>query len=283
VRFHIKHATEYFYSRPVFLEPHIVRLRPRCDGAQDLTAFHLDIEPKPQMTAESLDLEGNTVLCAWFSGLIRSCRIETRCEVETRRANPYDFLLTDPACERLPADYAPDLQPRLAPYRRPNANPSGPVAGLAREAADSAGGDTLRFLPGLTERIAREFEVEIRDEGDPFDAGTTLAARRGACRDLAVLYVECCRCLGLAARFVSGYQEGEDRPDRRYMHAWAEVYLPGGGWRGFDPTGAVAVADRHVAVAAAAEPAGASPLSGTFRGTGATSRIEAQIHIEASE
>ena len=107
--------------------------------------------------------------------------------------------------------------------------------------------------------------------------------RTGACRDLTVLFMECCRSLGLAARFVSGYQEGDKGTDRRYMHAWAEVYLPGGGWRGFDPTHGIAVTDRHVAVASGPTPATAAPISGTFRGTGAIARMEAALRIEVTD
>jgi transglutaminase-like putative cysteine protease len=92
--------------------------------------------------------------------------------------------------------------------------------------------------------------------------------------------VECCRLQGIAARFVSGYQEGDQNAGERFMHAWAEVYIPGGGWRGYDPTHGLAVADRHIAVAAAADARFAAPIEGIIRGTGATSSIEAEIKIE---
>jgi transglutaminase-like putative cysteine protease len=88
--------------------------------------------------------------------------------------------------------------------------------------------------------------------------------------------------VGLAARFVSGYQEGDDDQDKRYLHAWAEVYLPGAGWRGFDPTHGLAVADRHVAVAAAAEPINATPVSATYRGTNVEAELFADVSIETN-
>ncbi|MEE2871411.1 MAG: transglutaminase-like domain-containing protein [Candidatus Latescibacterota bacterium] len=89
----------------------------------------------------------------------------------------------------------------------------------------------------------------MRLEGRPMAAAETLARVRGACRDLAVLFIVICRTLGLAARFVSGYRAGAQNQQERYMHAWAEVYLPGAGWRGWDPSLGLAVAGAHVAVA----------------------------------
>ena len=93
----------------------------------------------------------------------------------------------------------------------------------------------------------------------------------GACRDIAMLFLAACRAQGLAGRFVSGYQARSKRPER-HLHAWPEVYLPGGGWCGFDPTRGLAIADTHVAVAAAPAPAGAMPIEGRFVGS-AQSRL----------
>lgn len=95
--------------------------------------------------------------------------------------------------------------------------------------------------------------------------------------------MDACRAVGLGARFVSGYQEGDPEQERRDLHAWAEVYLPGGGWRGYDPTHGLAVADRHVALAAGMRPALAAPITGTFRGTGASSRMQTDIKINVSD
>ena len=96
--------------------------------------------------------------------------------------------------------------------------------------------------------------------------------RQGACRDFAVLFIDACRCVGLAARFVSGYQDAYRSMGKRDLHAWAEVYLPGAGWRGYDPTRGLAVADHHVAVAAAADPQNAAPVTATYRGRQRRSR-----------
>src|SRR5262249_17936328 len=105
--------------------------------------------------------------------------------------------------------------------------------------------------------------------------------RQGACRDLAVLFIDACRCLGIAARFVSGYQEGYGSTAKQDLHAWAEVYLPGAGWRGYDPTHGLAVADRHGAVAAAPDPLNAAPVTATYRGDNVTSEMNTQVSVEA--
>jgi transglutaminase-like putative cysteine protease len=166
-----------------------------------------------------------------------------------------------------------------------NAEPSaaaasnGPVAEFAATIAAGVNGQILPFLSELSRRIHQEIDMPIREVGQPLPAEQTLREKRGACRDASVLFMECCRSQGIAARFVSGYQEGDNEAERRYMHAWAEVYLPGGGWRGYDPTHGLAIADRHIAVAASARPEMAAPTRGTFRGTGAASRMHTDLKI----
>ena len=103
--------------------------------------------------------------------------------------------------------------------------------------------------------------------------------QEGSCRDLAVLFCAACRAVGLAARFVSGYERDASLQENGDLHAWADVYLEGGGWRGYDPSRALAVASTHVAVAAASDPLLASPVSGTFRGA-ATAKLEFSISMQ---
>ena len=113
-------------------------------------------------------------------------------------------------------------------------------------------------------------------------AADTLRCGTGSCRDLTVLFMEVCRSQGLAARFVSGYQAGDPGQQDRELHAWPEVYLPGGGWRGFDPTLGLAVTDQHIAVACSWHPAGAAPVVGTIRGTAAQAAMSFDIQLQAS-
>jgi transglutaminase-like putative cysteine protease len=120
----------------------------------------------------------------------------------------------------------------------------------------------------------------MRRESGILSPDTVLARGHGACRDLTVCAMAVCRAVGLPARFVSGYQEGDPMFEERDLHAWFEVWLPGGGWRGYDPTHGLAVADRHVALAVAPEPEGAAPVVGAFRGDGASVELSHDVRLE---
>ncbi len=260
----IRHCVRYRYDSPVFLEPHTVRLFPRLGASVRLVASDLQVDPLPWVRADNLDKEGNTVFQTWFEGPTSHLTVDSRVTVETLVTDPFRFLATDPAWP-LPYVYPPGWGPTLAPYRRPPDAVPDAVRELALAAANDTRRDQLTFPPVLAQRMHDEFVVVHREEGPPRPAPETAGAKTGACRDLAVLFVECCRAMGLAARFVSGYAVVADSP-RPDLHAWAEVYLRGGGWRGFDPSLGLAVSDRHVVLAAAAEPDDAAPVSGTFRG-----------------
>src|SRR5690606_2240959 len=124
---------------------------------------------------------------------------------------------------------------------------------LASEVLQESGGGTLAFLTQLASKIYHECKRVVRPQGEAWDPESTWRQRQGACRDLAVLFNEVCRLVGLPARFLSGYGYSDFR-DERHLHAWSEVYLPGAGWRALDPSIGLAVSNRHVALAAAREP-----------------------------
>jgi transglutaminase-like putative cysteine protease len=279
MHFRVIHSTRYRYDSAVFLEPHTLRLRPRSDPSQKLLRFDLHLEPAPALVNEGLDAEGDAVGYASFNDTTESLLVRSEFEVETRRMNPFDYLLFTEQ-QRLPMQYDKAGNIRLGPYLQRHSAGDSPAAGFSESLAQEAGHETLRFLALLTERIYKDWQIENRQEGDSYPADHTFEIRRGACRDVAVLFVECCRVQGIAARFVSGYQEGDRQSDERFMHAWAEVFLPGGGWRGYDPTHGLVVADRHIAVAATADPQFAAPITGTVRGTGAISMMEAEIKVD---
>ena len=274
MKFNVRHSTIYRYSKPVFLEPHTIRLRPRSDPAQREISWSLAIEPKPAGLSWALDAEGNSVAYAWFEGLTDTLQVTSEFGAETFRNNVFDFFWMD-GSDRLGFQYRD--QSALARFLAPGVDPSA----LTEEILAMAGGDTASFLNALNHRINQSITVVIRETGEPYPPEETLRLGEGACRDLTVLFVACCREVGLAARFVSGYQAGDPDTDERHLHAWAEVYLPGGGWRGFDPTLGLAVADQHIAVAASPAPAGAAAVSASFRGTGAAAEMDATLQVEA--
>lgn len=274
----IEHSLRYRYLKPVYLEPYILRLTPMSDAAQQLGAFVCEIEPKPQHQSRCVDLDGTVTNCLHFSGLHDALNISARASVETLRVNPYDFLLHDAAFTRLPVAYPGELQMALAPYLKRTEH-AADIDALARALILDSRDGTLDFLAGLTGRIHHQCRNEYRESGAARSPSETLARARGTCRDVTVLWMDACRSAGLAARFVSGYKlsDGDDDSEH-HLHAWGEVYLPGGGWRGFDPSNGLAVADRHVALAASAIPALASPGEGTFLGE-AKGELETMVSI----
>ena len=141
----------------------------------------------------------------------------------------------------------------------------------------------LTFLSLLNQTLYEKFTVQPRKEGAPLTPPVLLEKKQGACRDLTVLFMACCRAVGIAARFVSGYvcgqYEGGGEDGTPELHAWAEVYLPGGGWQGYDPTLGLVVAEQHIPLAASYTPAGAAPVTGNYRGTGASAEMRFAIEM----
>lgn len=276
----VSHQIKYRYSAPVFLEPHIVRLHPRNDPCQRVRSFSLTCIPEPVGCHNFLDIEGNHTISLWFEEKTKNLKIVTNVETETFCTNPFDYLITEETFFQLPVSYPQKEVPVLGPYLS-RIDEGETVKDFALSVINAAEGRTIDFLRLLCTEIYENYTVEIRHKGPPHPPWETIANKKGACRDLALLYVMACRSVGLAARFVSGYQEGDQDMDTPHLHAWAEVYIPGGGWRGYDPTHGLAVADRHVVLAASHEPSGASPVKGTFRGTGVSAEIEYFIQISA--
>lgn len=283
MRISITHNTTYKYNEDVFLDPHTIRLRPKCDASQTLVSFGIEIDPRPDGMTNIVDVAGNDSICAWFSGRHGHLNITTKSVVDTLRVNPYDFIVTEPGVTKIPAFYPKYYLPALRSFMARNTEPEGQIDKFAFTVFEESGPDTLAFLAALNTRIYGGFEQVIRHEGPPYPAEVTLGFGRGACRDLTMLFIEACRSVGLAARFVSGYREAELMSGERQLHAWAEVYLPGGGWRGYDPSSGLAVADSHVAVAAGVIPEEAAPVTGSYRGSGARSIIDFDIDIKIEE
>lgn len=280
MRFKIRHHTQYRYSQPVRLSPHQLRFSPRDDGAQRVVDHQLEISPSPQGQNDHIDLEGNRVTQVWFASDTSHLDITLKMEVETLRRNPFDFVLHTEAVS-LPIDHSNDLVCARAYLERIEADDA--VTAFAAELSLAVDRDTLRFIDRLNHQLFAEFSHIHRETGTPQTPGMTLQSRQGACRDLAVLFVDCCRAEGLAARFASGYQKGNLQSERRHLHAWPEVYLPGAGWRGFDPTHGQAIADTHVTVTAAAHPQDTMPVIGTFTGQGAGSTLNFDVRIEVAD
>lgn len=268
--YQISHTTQYTYDRPVTLQPHTIRLRPRSDHTQALKLFSLQISPMPQQESSIIDLDGNPLIKVWFNREpTTTLTIQTLSQVETYQENPFIYLL-EPWAAHLPIDYPASLLGQLQSYLlgSPTTYTSSgldPIAQqLAQEILYQVDGNTISFLNELNQLIYKSCSQEVRDTGHPHPPSITWTQKQGSCRDYTVLFMEVCRAVGIPARFVSGYQEGDVDTSDRHLHAWAEVYLPGAGWRGYDPTHGLAVADRHIALVASAVSRYAAPVAGAY-------------------
>ncbi len=286
MRYSIQHHTHYQYQQPVTLQAHTLQLRPRSDAAQQVVNFELGITPGPVQQAAVVDTDGNHTLRLWFGSVpTDSLRLTTVSEVVTHRTNPFDYL-AEPWAATLPIDYPASMAALLQPYLQPPVTLaiSPQAATLAAEISHQVAGNVGFFLTNLTQRIYETCQYINRDTGPAWPSAVTWDKKLGSCRDFTVLFMDACRSVGLAARFVSGYEEGDSQVPHRDLHAWAEVYIPGGGWRGFDPTHGLAVADRHVALVASPFPQYTAPVSGsTVEGGQVSSQLTTEVRVAVLE
>ncbi len=276
MRYRIRHDLTYTYTQPVQLSPQTLRLRPRDDATQTVQEYRLSLEPVPLRSYENVAIDGSTETQVLFDGPLTAWQIHMETVVMTHRQNPFDFLL-EPWAVYLPIHYPHFLFQELQPYWQPVSDPV--AVAFAQEVWEAGEGQVLAFLSRLNQRIYQECTHFIRPTGAAWPAGITWSKKQGACRDLTVLFMTVCRAMGLAARFVSGYHEGDPHWQHRHLHAWAEVYLPGGGWRGYDPTHGLAVNDRYVALTARPQPQDTAPVTGQMITPGVTSALDYTIEI----
>jgi transglutaminase-like putative cysteine protease len=283
----INHHTHYSYSHPVVLEPTILRLTPRRDPSQRCRSFSLNILPEPVFMNALIDENGNSVHTAGFQGETSSLSVKMVCEVETFRSNPFDYIVTDSQALSLPVHYDSRTAAVLESSRgQKDYIYCKEICDIYDMLIDMSGKSTINFLSAFALWISREIGYESRDSGMPQNVRETLLRGKGACRDSALVFIEGCRLAGLAARFVSGYSADRNphSDNEHNLHAWAEVYLPGAGWRGYDPGSGLAVADMHVALAASPFPETAFPIDGMFNADdSAVSSLETSVAITLQE
>jgi transglutaminase-like putative cysteine protease len=272
VFFRVQHESLYRYDVPVQLGAHTLRLSPRNAFVQ-LLSRQLVVEPEPSEQIEATDEFGNRITRLAFAGSTRSLRVESRFELDTLKPPELAAL-----SERLPlmSPYDADLAPYLGGALHPE------VARFARELAVGAANEPVAFLDDMARTLHQRLDRHVRPGGNAREAHETLALGSGACRDLAVLFLAACRSQGLAGRFVSGYQAQAQTPDgQHHLHAWAEVFLPGIGFRGWDPMHGVRVGEGHVALCAAPDQAATMPIEGGFffRGPAVNSTLDHSVRI----
>lgn len=263
----IIHRLTYQYDAPVTLGEHRLCLKPRGQGFQRLLDHRLSVQPQPSHQRELLAASGDEIQRLTFLGSTDQLHFEARSLVETRSAPALTHCFKDlePPLPYPRGQLNRDLQGALEGWL-PNGQHEPSAIDLSQEALMGSNQKMLAFLTQLIEIIQDRVKYTQRHIGPAWPAGRTLRERIGSCRDLAMLMVACCRAVGLPARFVSGYQLLDPTPERYDLHAWAEVYLPGAGWRGFDPSAGGEVNERYVVLATSSKPECTAAVSGTFSG-----------------
>ena len=271
----IEHELLYEYTDAVHLEPHYLYLQPKRNSLLTLQSYTIEVDPQPDIVAKNLDATDNTQQILFFSKPTTRLHIKATSIVETTEFNPLSFVYHPFQNSQLPIEYSEQLQVTLMPYLVKTGITT-LVDQTARQIAGGVNCNTTSFLTELNKFI-NTFAYEVREDGQPNSPETTLLTQKGSCRDYSVLFMAMCRVMGIATRFVSGYHYG-DPEQPQYLHAWVEVYLPGGGWRGFDPTQNCLVSGKHIPLAASAISEAVTPVYGTYRGS-AKSNFTTKVHL----
>jgi uncharacterized protein (DUF2126 family)/transglutaminase-like putative cysteine protease len=273
----IYHLTHYSYDRPVTLGPQIIRLRPAPHSRTRVISHSLKVSPGGHFVNHQQDPYGNWLARFVFPEPVRELKIEVDLVADMTVYNPFDFFVEESA-EFWPIDYPADLREDLVIYRTPE--PLGPELAAFMAKVDRSRARTIDMLVGLNARIAGEVDYTIRMEPGVQSPEETLTKKSGSCRDSSWLLVQVLRHLGFAARFVSGYLiqlapdikslDGPSGTDHDFtdLHAWCEVYIPGAGWIGLDPTSGLLTGESHIPLAATPHFRNAAPISGGFTAAG---------------
>ncbi len=270
----LHHVTEYHYDRPIELGPQVVRLRPAPHSRSRVLSYSLRVEPGQHFVNWQQDPFANFQARLVFPEKTTHFKVTVDLVAEMAVYNPFDFFL-EPSAETVPLTYASELQDELAPYLL--CAPELAKAKLFQSylaRIDRKAQRTIDFLVGLNQQLQADISYLIRMEPGVQTPEESLQKGSGSCRDSAWLMVQLLRHLGLAARFVSGYLiqlapdvKALDGPsgtevDFTDLHAWCEVYLPGAGWVGLDPTSGLLAGEGHIPLACTPQPSSAAPIEG---------------------
>ena len=271
IRVAINHKTAYQYDRFVSLSPHIFRLRPAVHSRTHIEAYSFKITPKEHFINWQQDPFGNYQARVVFPEKTKELAIEVELIANMIVINPFDFFVEEYA-EKFPFNYKDQLKGELIPYLEIKEN--GPLLNQWLEGIDTSTKNINDFLVYINQKLNRDIKYNIRMEAGVQTCEETLSLALGSCRDSAWLLVQIFRKLGLAARFVSGYLvqlaadikslDGPSGPEKDFtdLHAWTEVYVPGAGWIGLDPTSGLFAGEGHIPLACTPDYISAAPVVG---------------------
>ena len=278
MKLRIRHNTKYNYESAVFFEPHYFRFRPRSGPHLTLLSYNFSMSPQPEGTHSILDPEGNLIQLCWFSGLHPQLTVEVETEVELKEFNPFGFLIQPAEYDSFPFQYTPEILPVLKPALEHIALEKDLML-FAEQLAETSGRKTITFLSLLTKKVFETISLQIREDGPPHSPEITFGLKEGSCRDLSWMQIQILRYLGFATRFVSGYLYLDTEDPEFELHAWLEVYLPGAGWIGLDPSHGVFADRNYVAVASSVRYEHTMPVTGSVRGN-AQATLVTELEIQ---
>ena len=267
----VYHLTHYKYDRPVILQPQIIRLQPAPQSRTKVLSYSLKVSPELHFVNVQQDPYGNFLTRFVFPEPVTELKIEVDLVADMTVYNPFDFFVEESA-ETFPFQYPEELRDDLSIYMQPE--PSGPLLSKFLAGIDRSPQNTVNFVTALNASIQSHVAYIVRMETGVWTPEETLGNAKGSCRDSSWLLVQALRHLGFAARFVSGYLiqlkpdlvslDGPAGTDHDFtdLHAWCEVYLPGAGWVGLDPTSGLLTGESHVPLAATPHYSNAAPISG---------------------
>lgn len=269
-RLQIKHLTTYQFAEAVTFSPHRLLLTPRESHFVHIESAEFIISPEYQLEWQR-DVYDNALVNVRFTQPGNRLSIESRVILQHYDDQPLDFLVADYAV-RYPFRYQANELLDLTPYLSILFEQDQPQLKTWLQQFWMTGQivETYLLLEWINKAIATGFRYQQRETAGVQSPTETLSSGAGCCRDFATLFIEACHCLGLAARFVSGYQHSPTLPpEQGATHAWAEVYLPGAGWKGFDSTSGLLAGNSHIAVAVSRNPEAIPPISGAFQAASA--------------
>jgi uncharacterized protein (DUF2126 family)/transglutaminase-like putative cysteine protease len=267
----VYHLTHYKYDRPVVLQPQIIRLQPAPHSKTKVLSYSLKVSPSLHFVNVQQDPYGNFLTRFVFPEPVTELKIEVDLVADMTVYNPFDFFVEESA-ETFPFAYPEDIRADLSIYMQPE--PVGPLLQRFLDGIDKTPMNTVNFVTAINASIQQHIAYIVRMETGVWTPEETLGNAKGSCRDSSWLLVQTLRNLGFAARFVSGYLiqlkpdlvslDGPAGTDHDFtdLHAWCEVYLPGAGWVGLDPTSGLLTGESHVPLAATPHYRNAAPISG---------------------